>query len=387
MSDHQNAHVPAAEEPVNLAGKRWWAVLQREDWIVVGWVMAIKLLVFTLAVKSYPIFWDKYLKGPRQWLDIWNRWDAVHYQQIAQFGYAATGVTKSFYPLFPWSIRLVAYITGSYLGAGFVVSGIASIIAAVLLRRLVQLDYPANVALRSVGFFLIFPTAYFLHIGYSESLFLALALGCILAARVERWWLAGVFGALCWMTRAPGAVLVPTLAVEAAQQYWVKRRWNWHWLWIAIVPAGFGVYLLINWHVAGDPFAFLQTRKTLFVQSFAPPWHGIREGILNMRRNPNQAEMIGAQEVYFAALGLICTIVSWIKLRPLYAMWMTGSWLLFTSVTFLQSVPRYTLTMFPIFILFALLGKNRFWNGVLTMWSLGWFTFFTILFARGWWAF
>jgi hypothetical protein len=106
-----------------------------------------------------------------------------------------------------------------------------------------------------------------------------------------------------------------------------------------------------------------------------------------MRRVPNQAEMVGAHEVYFAALGLICTVISWFTLRPLYAVWMTGSWLLFTSVTFLQSVPRYTLTMFPIFILFALLGRNRFWNGVLTMWSLGWFTFFAILLARTWWAF
>lgn len=372
---------------VKSTPKTFGALLPREDWVVAGWVIAIKILLFALGVKSYPIFWDRYLQGPRQWFGIWNYWDAVHYQQIAQFGYAATGVTKSFYPLFPWSVRLVAYISGNYLAAGFIVSGIASVVAAILLRRLVLLDYPGNIAMRSVWFFLIFPTAYFLHIGYSESLFLALALGCILAARVERWWLAGVLGALCWMTRAPGAVLVPTLAVEAAQQYWVRRRWNWRWLWIAIVPAGFAVYLAINWRVAGDPFAFVQTGKTVFVKSLAPPWHGIRDAILNMRRTPNQAEMIGTQEIYFAGLGFICMVISWIKLRPLYAMWMTGSWLLFTSVTFLQGVPRYTLTMFPIFMLFALLARNRFWSGVLTMWSLAWFAFFAILLARGWWAF
>jgi hypothetical protein len=46
------------------------------------------------------------------------------------------------------------------------------------------------------GFFLFFQTAYFLHIGNSEGLFLAVALACILAARGERWWLAGVLGAL-----------------------------------------------------------------------------------------------------------------------------------------------------------------------------------------------
>jgi hypothetical protein len=66
---------------------------------------------------------------------------------------------------------------------------------------------------------------------------------------------------------------------------------------------------------------------------------------------------------------------------------MTRSWLLFTSVNFLRSVPRYTLTMFPIFILFALLARNRFWRGVLTVWSLLFLALFAILFARGEWAF
>ncbi len=361
--------------------------LQRDDLIVIGWVLGIKVLLFLLVVKSYPILWDKSLSSPRDWFGTWNHWDSVHYQQIAQSGYSATGVTKSFYPLFPWAIRFVAYFINSYLIAAFVVSGIASLFAAVLLRKLVSLDYSANTAMLSVWFFLIFPTAYFLHIGYSESLFLAFALGSILAARVERWWVAGVLGALCWMTRAPGAVLVPALGVEALQQWWAKRRWNWQWLWIALVPLGFVVYLLINWQIAGDPFAFLQARKTLFIQSFAPPWRGIHEALLDFRRNPNQAEMVGAQEVYFAALGLICTIISWIKLRPMYAVWMTGCWLLYTSVTFLQSVPRYTLTMFPIFILFALLGRNRFWAGVLTVCSLLFFALFAIQAARGWWAF
>lgn len=68
-------------------------------------------------------------------------------------------------------------------------------------------------------FFLIFPTAYFLHVGYSASLFLALAPASVLAARVDRWGLAGLLGAFRWLTRAGGVVLVPSLAVEAAQKY------------------------------------------------------------------------------------------------------------------------------------------------------------------------
>jgi hypothetical protein len=378
--------------------RRIISLLPKQDWIVIGWVIAIKILLFVFAAKSYPILWDSHLNGVRHWFEIWDQWDFGYYREIAESGYNSGDGSLAFYPLFPWSLRLVAYICKSYLFAGLIVSGIASIIAAVLLRRLVQLDYSASVAMRSVWFLLIFPTAYFLHIGYSESLFLAMALGSILAARVGRWWSAGVLGAFCWMTRGVGAVLVPTLAVEAAQQYWVRRRscsqgpvgcsaWNWKWLWIAIVPAGFAVYLLINWSVSGDPFAFLQARKTLFDQSFASPLTGIRQAIWAHYPTPHEAEMVGTQELFFVALGLVCTIISWIRLRPAYAMWMTGSWILCASVNFFRSMPRYTLTMFPIFILFALLGRNRFWAGVLTAWSLLFFALFAVLFARGEWAF
>jgi hypothetical protein len=153
------------------------------------------------------------------------------------------------------------------------------------------------------------------------------------------------------------------------------------------VPAGFAVYLLINWSVSGDPFAFLQTRKTLFDQSVALPLAGIRQAICAHYPTPHEAEMVRTQELFSVALGFICTIISWIKLRPAYAMWMAGSWILSARVNFFRSMPRYTLTMFPIFILFALLGKNRFGVGVLTAWSLLFFASFALLFARGEWAF
>lgn len=405
--------------------RRIVSFLPREDWIVVGWVLTIKLLLFWFGALSYAVLWDRYITSPHQWFAIWDQWDFGYYQKIAEFGYSGTDGSTAFYPLFAWLIRLVAYFSKSYLAAGLTISGIASLVAAILLRRLVELDYPASVAIHSVWFFLIFPTAYFLHVGYSEGLFLALVLASILAARAERWWLAGILGAFCWMTRATGAVLVPALAMEATQQWWMRRKsstegrvapewrvsshksndsesastqrggynkgvrssWNWQWLWIGIVPAGFAVYLLINWRVSGDPFAFLQTRSLSFEQSFAPPLAGIRQAIWAQYPTAGEAEMVGVQELFFVALAFVCSIISWVKLRPAYAVWMTGSWILCASVSFFRSMPRYTLTMFPIFILFALLGKNRFWAGVLTAWSLLLFALFAVLFAHGEWAF
>jgi hypothetical protein len=383
---------PETSGPQSSTAKSWSvrvaSILSGDDWLVVGWALSIKILLFVFAAKSFRILENKPLPGRSGWLDIWNRWDSLHYLQVAQFGYNASSVMKAwFYPLFPWSTRLVAYVVGNYLLSAFVVSGCASVAAAILLRRIVQFDHDASTSRWAVWFFLIFPTAYYLHIGYTESLFLALALGSILAALLERWWLAGVLGALCWMTRANGIILLPTLAIEAVHQWVVSKRWNWRWLWIAIVPAGFGVYLFVNWKVTGDPFAFLRMRKGLFAMESSWPWVGIHSAIGNLRRTPNQAEIVGAQELYFAALGFVCMIVSWIKLRPLHAVWITGNWFLITSVSFLESVPRYVLTMYPVFILFALLARNRLWAAVITVWSLLFLALFSSVFVRGWWVF
>jgi hypothetical protein len=234
---------------------------------------------------------------------------------------------------------------------------------------------------------LIFPTAYYLHIGYTESLFLALAIGSVLAARKQCWWAAGSLGGLAWMTRANAAVLVPALAVEAAHQLWTTRRWNWRWLWIGLIPLGFSVYLWLNWRIVGDPFAAFRMRKTISVMAWAWPWTGLQSGIGNLHRGASDAEIQGAQELYFSLLGLACIVASWIKLRPLYAIWATGNWLLFNAVTFLQSAPRYTLLIFPLFILFGLIGSNRFWNAVITVWSLLFLALFSAVFVRGWWVY
>ena len=374
--------------PPRLRWRGHFPVLPKEDWLAIGWTIAIKLLLIVFGVESFQILTNRRITGLHHSLEIWNRWDSLHYLKLAEFGYSNADPMKAWlYPLFPWTVRVVAEVTRDYLVAAFVVSGLACAATAVLLRRLVARDYGQAVAQRAVWFFLIFPTAYFLHIGYTESLFLAFLLASLLSARNERWWMAGLFGALCWMTRPNGIILLPTLAIEAAHQFWETRRWQWPWLWIALVPAGFGVYLLLNLKIAGDAFAFLPMREQLFHMSGAWPWIGMLSAYRNQLQAPTAATMVGTQEFFFACLGLFCAIVSWIRLRPMHAVWITGSWLLVTSATFLVSEPRYALTLYPIFILFGFAGRNQFFHGIITTASLLFLALFTGLFVNGWWAF
>ena len=357
---------------------------------IIAVVIGIKGILLVFGGQVFQALADQKLATFVEWLNIWHRWDAVHYRKLAEVGYSGAGEMRPlmvFYPLFPWMIRFLTYLTDNYVLSTFLISTVASVVAAVVFYNLVSLDYSRKTAMRAVWFLFIFPTSYFLHIGYTESLFLALALGCIYAARTGNWMLVGIIGALACLTRANGLVLIPAVAVEIAHQYWLTRRLDIRWLWVAMVPLGFGVYLAINASAAGDAFAFMPIRQEAFYISSAPPWVGVQAAIGQMGRSPSQAEMLGMQEFIFIALGFVCAVISWFKLRPIYSVWITFTWLLVVSVTFIASVPRYTLTMFPIFILFAILAKRPYWLALISVWSLLYLGFFSSLFVWGRWAF
>ena len=358
-----------------------WSTADTETAIL---VLVLKGLVLSLAVLSVRTLFDQ----KETWETLWTRWDASHYLNLAKDGYTAKGEGRFsivFYPLYPWLVRAAFVLCRNYFAAALLVSGVASVLAGVLFRRLVELDQPAKVARLAGWFLFIFPTAYFLHIGYTESLFLALVIGSLMAARMQSWALAGVLAALASLTRVNGLLLAPTLLVEAWLQYREKRRFDWRWLWIGAAGLGFLVYLWINYHVTGDPFTFTKVMEKHWYKKLTFPWSGIRDVWL---RIPHFNLTEGLHEFIFIIFSFLCTVWCWIKFRPSYAIWMTLNWLLITSTTYVVSVPRYCLTLFPIFIIFARLAAARPLAGrILTAISLLLLALFAAKFAHGTWAF
>ena len=367
---------------------------QRADRSVVALLLAIKLLVLLFGGIAYEILQNKTLGGLYGWLAVWNQWDSQHYQDVAHYGYVTEGDQRPwivFFPLFPWLVRWFAILFRDYLLSAFVVSTLSSIALVLVLRRLAELDVDRAVAINAVWFMLIFPTSYFLHIGYTESTFLAFALGSFLAARRGKWWLAGLMGAFASLTRLNGLLLVPALACEAFLQYRAtagQRKLRREWLWIALVGVGSAVYLLINYKVHGDPFAFLTFQRERFFKMPAWPWVGIIKVWTWQWGDPRRGIMNGPIELFFILLGLACTVWCWKKLRVSYAVWMGLNWLLFTSTSMVNSVPRYTLILFPIFVLFAAFTAARpVWSRVIAVVSLVFMTLFIGMFVQGAWAY
>lgn len=388
---------------------RWLTDVDRR---LVGLTLLVQVVVLTGGVVAVTIYGSRQVRDLLDVFAIWNRWDAPHFLDVAVFGYRAVDngdlfgpngyrsvypgdlpLYIVFFPLFPAFVGALTAISGQPVLSAFLVAIVASLFVAPLLYRLVRLDQSPAVAMRAAWLLLIFPTAYVLHIGYTEALFLALVLGSFLLARREEWWLAGALGALAALTRINGLILVPALAAEAASQWYARppeeRRLRTEWLAIGLVGVGFGVYLLINQVVYGTPLEFLRVQNEHWFKSLAPPWEGI-SGLIGWLYDPepDRSLMHGGAELLFAAIGLAATVHAAFRLRPSYFTWMALNWLLFISTSFVLSVPRYTLTLFPLFISLGILTERRRWLlvGISLLFGAGFF-YFGARFANGAWAF
>lgn len=365
--------------------------LTASDRSVAAMVLAIKALVLVFGAMAFQAGNGERVRTLAHLLSIWNRWDGPQYLLIARHGYAASGdqrLALAFFPLYPWLIRLTTIVVRDAVLGAFLVSTVASVAAGVLLARLVAIDYPRHLARRAVWFLFIFPTSYFMHIDYSESVFLALVLASFVAARRERWMWAGLVGAFAALARPNGILLFVALGADALWELWETRRFNWRWLWVGLVPMGFAVYLLVNYRITGDPLAFLSVQREHWSHTLVTPWSSIRVN-LDIARDwdPSQAAMIGTQVLFYLAVGLAGTIAAAFLLRPSYAVWMALNWLFFSTQSWDISAPRYTLMMFPLFLSIAMLARKRYWNTAITVWSLLWLGLFAGEFVRGHWAF
>lgn len=167
------------------------------------------------------------------------RWDSIHYLNIAAHGYLDRSETV-FFPLYPLLIRAVSPVLGSAVVAGFFISLLAFGIGLTLLHRLTELELGRPAADAAVLLLAFAPLAYFFSAIYSESVFLALSVGATYAARRGRWGVAGVLAALSAVARIPGILLVVLLAGLYLRQ---NRRVGLRMAWLLLAPVCLGGFL------------------------------------------------------------------------------------------------------------------------------------------------
>ena len=360
-------------------------------------VLTVIVGTFLFAVTSYLVIEDRF---PEKMLDLWNTWDVQHYIKIAKFGYSnltVDGINYQivFFPLYPYLIKLFSYVFQNYIVSALIVANLSYAAAAYYFYRLVQLDFDKEDAFRTVVYFSVFPTAYFLHAAYTESLFLALTISSFYYARNGRWALCGVLGMLAAATRITGILLIPVLIIEyLAQRNYKVREIRPNICWIGIIGFGLLSFLVINYMVAGDPLYFMQVQSENWSKKLSMPYLGfinswnILTGDFSLNVNsPSNRLLGGLFEITFAFMGLALIIYGFFRVRLSYSLYALATWLVVTSTWFWNSIPRYTLTMFPIFIALSLLGRRKSTNYLIIFLSILFYAFLLATFVRFRWAF
>lgn len=371
------------------------AMLACVVWLVALWFVAVAGLVHSDGIA-------------RQWRDLsvsfgapnndlgtlvwrtalaWVNWDGVHYQAIAETGYTFRDQrwpTIAFFPLYPLLIRGVLTLTSVTTPvAALLVAQLALLSAIMLLYHVVRHDFGEIIAYRTVIFLLSFPTAFFFVAGYTESLALLLTIAAVWAMRRRRWWLAGMMGGLLALTRVPGVLLAPVLALVYLQH----KRWRWQairadLLAVLLPPLGLGLFLLYQWRVFGTPWAFLVAQQS-WKNGLAPPWH-IPQLIIAALAEPSGWLLASLQlAVWLSVLGL-----------ALFALWrlpleygLTGLLLIVPAycANIRDSLPRHVLISFPIFVVLAQIELPLWLRWLIVLLLLPLLALLTVLFVNGFW--
>ena len=308
------------------------------------------------------------------------QWDAGWFLHIAEAGYDSQQ-SAAFFPLYPYLVRVLAYGTGSTIVAGVIVSLAAAGAAALVLARLARPLLGERGARETVLLLALYPVAFVFTALYSDGLFLALSAGAFLAAQRGRGWTAGVLGALAVATRSLGLALLPALVLLL----WPHRRSvreAARLLPLLLLPAAVGVFAFMLDRQLGDPWAFVEAQSS-FWQRHTPTlgpigglweaaesaYHGAAQLALHLPRTGETLDRFDQIAVWFVlhfALLVVAAVLTWVAWRRLGAAY--GLYSLTTLLVVLsnpsdwfplQSLPRFLLADFPLFLALASLTLER----------------------------
>ncbi len=300
-----------------------------------------------------------------QLISIWQRWDAFFYEQIALHGYRPWDGTAAFYPLYPLLSRAASIVlAGHIVIAELAVSSAAFGVAMWLLYRLALLDVPPTAALLTVLLVTFFPTGFFLLAPYTESLFLLLTVAAFWFARIDRPWLAGLAAFGAGLTRLQGAILVLPLAFITFRRAEGRGRRPGLDLLAAVLPSlGLILFTAYLHAVVGVHTSSLGV-QSMWGYRIVPPWQalGASAHYILHPTDPTQPPIEILNLVCLLGASVLGLLALW-RLPLSYALYVWPSLLLLYTremgYTPLMSVSRFTVVLFPCFIVLAALLARR----------------------------
>lgn len=342
--------------------------MQYKDPILIALISEIIILFFFGRLSAY--LFPQSRAAILSICDLWNVWDVPHYISIAESGYQTIGDALNFLaflpalPLLIFLFKLIFQI--NYLISGFIVSFTITILLAIMIYKLILLDYPKKTALLAVLMLFIFPTSFFLHIPYSEPLLVLLAVAAFYFVRRKYYWVSFLCIGLATATKLIGLALIPAIFLEILffdrdnfKNKKILNKLSFLFFGLILSLSGFIAYLLINYFIWGDFLYFSFIQKQNWHQTFSPFGQGLVYAYQNLFwRTGFEKIMLGYAQIAAFIFGLLMSIYVLLKVRISYGIFMIIDLFFSYSMSFWMSMPRHILTLFPMYIALALFSEN-----------------------------
>lgn len=374
-----------------------------------------------------------------EYLQRWSNWDGAHFIDIARNGYEPFQVV--FFPLYPILIKALSVFNLSYFWSGFLITQLATVTTLYYFYKLALLDLKKTSAEKTIYYFLIFPTSFFLVSLYSESVFLAFALSSFYYARTKNFLASFILAGLSSVTRVIGVFVIIAIFIEYLSSKKIKKNYSqlskrksarffvylvladilfyyfglgnqlFYYMFLFISLFGFITLLfflalkfgrdvlffilslipfsLFSYYLfltQNHPLAFV-LYETNWGRKLTLPWQVLFSDFSKLYQLGFFKISLTHQtfiELLFAVIFIIGFLVSIKKLRASYTFYYGASLILPLLTGTLLSIPRFVLVLFPFFILIAGI-ENKLFQQFWIIFSVLLLALFTILFINNYW--
>lgn len=294
--------------------------------------------------------------------DAFCQWDCEWYMGIIKNGYqlvpskhiTGDAANWAYFPIFPKTIDLLSsFFSVHPVTTALILNNLVFLFGLYTLYLYVQKIYNSQIALTTIILFAFSPYSIYLSVPYTESLFFLFMILVFYFMIEKKWIYAGVFAALLSGTRGVGVMIVFPMLMVAIQQFGFKSLVLFKSIYsyrvaFAILLAPIGLFLYMNYlhsHM-GDALAFkniqvawgkqFQNPFGLLYKSLEAPWDSYQ-----------------FYSAVMTILGLMLIAFLFYRQYPeaIYMIIVT----LIPLSTHYYSMPRYIFTMFPVYIVFALM--------------------------------
>ncbi len=317
---------------------------------------------------------------------FWANFDGGHYISIAETGYHT--YQQAFFPLYPLMISLVSKPTGySFITSGLIISHVAFFIGLIIFYKLAILE-KINHPFWSMIFLLLFPTSFFFASVYTESLFFVLSVGSVYSLKKKKWFIAGILGMLASATRLFGIFLIVFPVAEFLRRQRKQKKF-YYLLPLLLIPLGLIAYMIYLQQTLGDPLAFFHLQPKfgaersgdsiiLLPQVF---WRYIK---ILFSYSFSLSYFVAVFELIVFVSSMFLLWIGWKKFR------IKSEYLIFSLLILLvpaltgtlSSVPRYTISAFPLFFILGKMHNKWAKLGIAVIFAIG-LVISTALFLSG----